>query len=218
MSWETPKTNWTADEYFNRDDALRINRNFKVLTEMARDVYAPYIDANGNSPALLYAYRTYNIGRTYSVCRMSAGTPSLYNDSDFPVGAYDFTNRISFNWVLQLAHLYKLTENQTYTIIRVPTDVSTSYTLTRYYEGYGIYNNPSATEEDFSTYPSYSGITRSYCYTYRSLNSGLDIYQVYFSADSTRTFANQPFFNNYELNRIESRMLTVYNRLISYGG
>lgn len=217
MSWETPKTNWTSDDYFNRDDALRINRNFKVLTEMARDVYAPYIDANGNSPALFFAYKTYAMGRVCTVCRMSVGNPYLYNDDDFPVGAYAFTSYISFNWILQLAHLYKLTENQTYSIMSRATDISGN-TLTRIYEGYGIDNNPTAMEEDFSVYPSYSGITRSYCYTYRSLNSSLNIYQVYFSTDSTRTFANKPFLSNYELNTIESRMLTVYNRLISYGG
>lgn len=39
MSWETPKTNWTADDYYNLEDAQRIAGNICHLFDMALQIY-----------------------------------------------------------------------------------------------------------------------------------------------------------------------------------
>lgn len=222
MSWETPKTNWTANEYFNRDDALRINRNFKVLSEMSRDVYSQYIDEKGDYPAycFFYGYKTFeHVYVLWSIHHMNTFQGLSYSDEDFPVGFYNFDQHIR-NWLMLLADLYKLSEQNTYHRIYETTDAygSTSTVYTKTFYGYGLQGVLNDNTEA-ELYPKVnSGIDRNFCVGSRDLYYQNTYYAYTYNFSDSTALYNQPFLTASELNTIESRMLTVYNRLISYGG
>lgn len=224
MSWTTPKTNWTANDYFNHEDALRINRNFAVLAEMAQSVYAYAKDQYNDVriSVLFYSGKQTGTNVPSEVTYYGVQRVGWYNrhrqDSDFPIGEYNLTYKI-LDWFYDTAYLYWLTRKKDYSIINVPTNYdwngTQGYYGTYYYNNYGEVDSNS-TDRSADFYKTYSGIYRNfYKKNGRQYNSYYDYYQINYTYYD---LYNQSFLNYSELNTIESRINTIYNRLISYGG
>lgn len=209
MSWTTPKTNWVNSDYFNREDALRINRNFHELYEMANLIYTRssgyyvffYNYQYGPSGSLKTVYHYYHLYTPHH--------DVTYVDEDYPIASVNLAQK-SDRYVYALANLYYLSRfRESEYIYRSQIQVDSSPDV--YVSEYGVIDPASLSDRFIYTsfIKDYSGLTSRR--TSSSAYQGRVSYLV-------NSFYNQPFWSASELNNIESRMRTIYNRFTSYLG
>lgn len=55
MAWQTPKTDWTADDRFNISDYNRIKNNLMHLQDLGNEIYAWFVLGNMGADKTSYA-------------------------------------------------------------------------------------------------------------------------------------------------------------------
>lgn len=201
MTWTTPKTNWYGHtsvlgtytgDYFNSEDAQRITNNLNHLKSMSDSIYGAYNEVCVLSGATnLYVY-------------------TIYPSRNLVVSTWDKADYILASsmvlWLHCLADLYYLSGSKTYSYLNEQTAHSTTY------EGYGVVDQ----NVNFTNFPkTYSGINRSFYYdsTYAPAHPE----RIYYGQSTPgHTLHNTLFFSYTELNIIESRIQTIYERFTSY--
>lgn len=203
MSWETPKTNWTNSDYFNIDDALRINRNFHELYEMAYNIYT----SSSGYYVFFYDYKSGSDSVYYYYSLYTHYHDTQYKDSDYQIDTTSLADK-NKRYVLSLANLYYLSQYRW-------SDFSFESRKVNTIPVSSITKNGVVDPDSLNTRFEFRNFIQKYSFLwnrptdYSVLNSA----QVYLSVKS---FENQPFWTSSELNTIESRMLTIYNRFLSY--
>jgi len=89
-TWQTPKIDWVADDYFNYEDYIRISSNIDVLYEFSLSMYRPY---EHKTPNYVIDYTTIPYADTWNVVndnlyainqntiKLNIGNKNIYYDN-----------------------------------------------------------------------------------------------------------------------------------------
>ena len=228
MTWITPKTNWTQNDYFTLSDAERIRDNVRHLKSMAEEIY-PDAEIMGFFPR----YLDRSTGIQYYT-KLNLSLSELYDDPPFTLGE----RALLYNFSFIIANLTILKILSTQSSVNVVTDIALDYDIPSgpaqvLYTGYGMIL-------DSDSFIGYLGLIDYYEYI-RDINYGyywMDKIRSPYSYIPGRSgdgssaisltywqptnffpsFANTPFYYYFELNNIEQHILTIYNTFSSYLG
>lgn len=222
MSWTTPKTDWIDDDYFNFEDAIRIDDNINHLTDMAIEIYQDYDLLN-----ILYYIKGVKYEGTWYDC---------YALLDINPNHIQRTNRrytlvkgatnifwIFWAWYNALAVLDVLSENFILThpnfihYFEIPTYYRDAgdkgQQPTSYYYGYGfiwdayppllipaphyfLYDRGGLEPQYYTT----TLLTADYYYQYSN----------YRSEPNDNSYRNTPFWRSAKINAIETKIRKIY--------
>lgn len=223
MYWTTPKTDWNQGDHFNLDDYIRINDNISYLKDMAAEIYP-----QSELYAICFRERYQKTGESYRnyytlmnmvVAKMQTYPSKNYNPDryySYDYGRIDFLSRDR----PVLLTLLKLDYLSLYGVTTV-TDVLCSDNMSGtdyFYSGNAI--NYSYSSTTFLPYANFW--TKMFGSTVRAPMSGFELSSWSGSSWSGHSYitiaagyplGNEPFWSYAELNTIESRILTIYNRL-----
>lgn len=222
MYWTTPKTDWNQGDHFNLEDYIRINDNIAYLKDMAAEIYP-----QSELYAICFRERNTNMEGVYCdffslmdmvVAKMQTYPSKNYNPDRYYSYDYGLIGFISRDLPVLLT-LLKLDYLSLYGVTSVENVLSArvrhgfDYSRDTYYTGYAI--NYSYSEPTFLPYTAFW--TKRFGSTLRSPMAGFETYYVG-TYDLMRIIygyplGNEPFWSYAELNTIESRILTIYNRL-----
>lgn len=222
MYWTTPKTNWNQGDYFNLEDYIRINDNLAYLKDMAAEIYP-----QSELYAICFRERYQKTGESYRnyftlmdmvVAKMQTYQSKNYNPNRYYSYDYGHFRFLSHDQPVLLT-LLKLDYLSLYGVTTVENVLcSANMSGTDYfYSGYAI--NYSYSSTTFLPYANFW--SKMFGSSIRSPFTGFEVYAVgthtspYSLMRNTSGYplANEPFWSYAELNTIESRILTIYNRL-----
>lgn len=226
MSWITPKTNWTTNDYYNLEDAQRIAGNICYLKEMALDIYP-----SGAITCLIErkragstsSYPIYYGMLSVNVENLTVVTPEAYtHDLTFWLDK-DATNFYTLMMLLLLS-----SQSEVKSVSGKAVDYSISSPNINYpFTGDCIYNHNRAGSFDFSnplksivegtgmtTYP-YNLPEILPLYSAWNNNSGKCQASIY---TYTNNLMNEKFWTNYNLIAIESVIYWVHYYFDQYIG
>lgn len=212
MSWITPKTNWVSSEYFNYEDLERIVNNYNHLVDMVNEIYTTSFNilfyGDNISPTSSGGNFDYYYKYSFYSGSLSKWLPDISRET------YDLAD-VLYYFPIRLARMYYLSGKKTHTTSRLPcgyTWSSTTHYSPAYYEYGEVYSTQKSAWTSFVK--TNCGMTNIYstANSYRPDNRAfyVDIY-VYPSQ-----YYNKPFWRYYDLNAAEGKLLTIYNRLLSY--
>jgi hypothetical protein len=222
MSWVTPKTNWVDNDYFNYEDAIRIDDNINYLTDTAIEIYQDYDLLNILYPTYVYPYE----GHFYYYYALLDINPNHIRRnnrrSDLIKGTTNFS-WIFWLWYNALAVLDVLLDNWLLTHPRFINyfEVPTYYRNagdkgkqpTNYYYGYGFISE--AYPPFFKSDPYYflydrGGLEPQY-YTTTLYTADSHIpYSTYLNYSNDSSYRNTPFWRSAKINAIETKIQRIY--------
>ena len=235
MTWITPKTDWTPNDYYNLEDAQRIAGNICHLRDMARSIY-------GNHLITCFTIRYAASDKTVYFCGRSSISPysiSVAQPSEYSLGMTSWLDldAKNFDALAELIMLSKEPEPTTHSGYYI----SDNYNI-RYPEGpYWTCNNEDSIV-NVKDYLGHTGVidfvdspftaiwgntfaislpVNAYWYHHpvarRPGYTGDDLEQCdTMSHASAWRLYNEQFYTSVVLNHLESKILEVYNLLSSY--
>ena len=235
MSWITPKTNWTADDYYNLEDAQRIAGNICHLKSMAQSIYGDstpclikreklrYFDV------IIYAIKYVHVNNEYE---MPVVPPSEYTYDSISWLEKDTKNLLTFISLMMLSDESGVSDHGTLkvpgwysrdtqsqsTVDAMPTFsdpciLVNSSTMINSTPLYNILVNRNIGITNFQVF--YNNLPLNSKFT--SVTSSTATGYAEFSQYASKLY-NQPFWNYDFLNDLELRMSFVYNKFTSYLG
>ena len=219
MSWITPKTDWVDSDYFNYEDALRINNNLQHLIDLASEIYdyrvAFYLLFYYQSVRVQTETQSYN-QRIYTVLRIDQ------RSIEIPVierGSSDLAN-VLFKWHYAIAKLEILALQYFYGdgIEPVYLEEYTSWKVVsgknvpdHMFNGWGWKGLGSGQTDvvrmDYFLY--YYGAMDLNNYSASRTIPYYD-HDYVMASFNYRNFSNTPFYNAYKINSIESAINRIY--------
>ena len=219
MSWITPKTDWVNSDYFNYEDALRINNNLHHLIDLASEIYDYRI-----ALYLLFYYQSVwvqtetggHYQRIYTVLRIdpnSIGIPVVER------GSSDLAYML-FQWHFTIAKLTILAQQYFYGdgIEPVYLEEYTSWKVVsgknvpdHMFEGWGwkgLGFNSEPVHMDYFLYYYGDMDLNNYSASRAILYYDRDYVTASFYY---RNFNNTPFYNASKINNIEGEINRIYN-------
>ena len=222
MSWTTPKTDWIDDDYFNYEDAIRIDDNINYLTDMAIEIYQEYdlLNILYYLGGIVYEGRRYEY---YALLDINPNHIERHNRrTDLVKGATDIF-WIFWIWYNALAVLDVLSDNWLLTHPRFIQyfEVPTSYKYksdtesipTSYYYGYGFISNaypPLLIPEARYFLLDRGGLETRYYTTNLHWANAYNPYSNYRSDLNSNSYPNTPFWRSAKINAIETKIQKIY--------
>ena len=218
MSWITPKIDWTADDYYNLEDAQRIAGNIAYLKDMAAEIYP---SSEIKLLLLRDVYYTSGISyRFYGVWPVTiANMEIVYPES------YGFTDLLQCDYknYLTLMKLIILSSAPAVETITTEDRAYIPYTINRtspsyQFTGEGIrqqHSGPGTNDDplNFFWFNLTNANNRCPCYSNWSNQSG----RAYMNIGSYR-LGNARFWLASELNHIENWIRGTYHTFEQYIG
>ena len=224
MAWVTPKVNWTANDYYNLEDANRIYGNIEYLKNRLGEIFP-----SDTVTLLLFRQRSnsgFNMWSQFNITLSSL--PSL---STYSRGYTAFASSEEKNWynALVLGILWQLFRSNNYEFPYISGDyyvdsaigTGSSWHPSYAYEGYGYpysIQAPTMLDYVFLLFRSYwisGNIPSNYPFN-------LEMYagsgKSWTRMDYSEPLQNKKFWTYEDLNGIETHLQNLKNRIDEYGG
>ena len=227
MAWVTPKMNWSANDYYNLEDANRIVGNIIYLKDLLTNF------GLFHNPFTLLLYRGRSNSGYYMYSQLSITTSTFPSIALLTKGYTAFASREQANWytVMLLSIVWKTFVDNDYMIpylseyqhFGIDSSIGTgsSWTPSYFYEGYGA----TLTISGASTAANYlQGLFNTYWGVFPPSNYPFELEIFGASGKSwTRMLSNEPlqnkkFWNYTDLNLIEGRLKTIHDQYVAKYG
>lgn len=220
MTWITPKTDWTADDYYNLEDAQRIAGNIMHLKDMAAEIYP----SSANIRLLLLREIYYSSGVAYNyyglwtvtITGMQIVYPESYNYTDLLL--CDYNNYLTLMKLILLSEAPAVETITAADRVYIPYTINHSSPTSYQFTGEAIrqkINGPGTSADPLNAFwfnlTNYNN--RCVCYSNWDNPGGRASMVV-----GNYRLENARFWLNTELNNIERWIWSTYDTFTRYIG
>ena len=205
MAWVNPKTNWTANDYYNIEDAERIINNIEYLRERAKQLYPSEIV--GFLPRGIIEGTMYFKG-----IDLSPNDTNMEVETGITIGEYMRLSAYDDINYLTLFKLSMLPNPSDVDTLNIYCDYDIGILSPRYnYSGYGVILAEGVNEVTLDSLWTGSYMNNMPRKMFNEVLFNQNEY-AYIKAGDFLLY-NQPFWNYNELNKIELVTQNVYDKL-----